>query len=377
MKRTILVFCAVCALAAGAFAQSTTPKQVMQQIRQAYDKVQSLRATVQMKMGGETFVASVQFVRPKQFLVQVTQNGKPVQSFISDGTTFTTYDAQQKTYLQQPVPEDKPLAGGHLNFAGFAAMALEPQFGQILEAFAERSFNNAQAKGAQKVGTTPCRVVELTGEGGTMTLLLGQKDGLVYKMVYKTSDGDTYEEVVTALQLNTPVQKTAFAFKPPADAKKVEPGQQAERDDTTSLKGQEAPNFTLTDMEGNEVSLSSLRGKVVFLDFWATWCPPCRNSLPHTQSLSQHEKAKSGELVVLAVNAREELDTVKKFMQDNSYSFRVLMDKEGAVLNAYKVQGIPTFVLIDREGKVAWVQVGFGPGTEKQMEEAVKQALGQ
>jgi len=376
MKRALLVTCAILTLATGAFPQNITPQQVLQQIRQAYDKVQSLRATVQVKMG-ETFVASVQFLRPKQFSVQVTQNGKLVQSFTSDGATFTTYDAQSKTYTQQPVPEDKPLMGGYLNFAGFAAVAMEPQFGQMLEGFVKRSFNKAQSKGTQKVGATPCRVVELTGEGGTMTLFLGQKDGLVYRMVYKMSDGDTYEELVTALQLNTPVQKTAFAFKPPADAKKEEPKQQAEREDTTSLKGQEAPNFTLTDMEGNEVSLSSLRGKVVFLDFWATWCPPCRNSLPHTQALSQHEKAKSGDLMVLAVNAREELDTVKKFMQDNNYSFRVLMDKEGAVLNAYKVQGIPTFVLIDREGKIAWVQVGFGPGTEKQMEEAVQHALGQ
>ncbi|MCS7310395.1 MAG: TlpA family protein disulfide reductase, partial [Armatimonadetes bacterium] len=104
---------------------------------------------------------------------------------------------------------------------------------------------------------------------------------------------------------------------------------------------------------------------------------PCRESLPHTQALSQHEKAKSGDLVVLAVNAREELDKVKKFMQDNGYSFRVLMDKDGAVLNAYRVQGIPTFVLIDREGKISQVWVGFAPGSEKQMEEAVQQALGQ
>lgn len=376
MRRTILAACALLTLTTGALAQSITPKQVMQQIRQAYGKVESLRATVQVKMG-DTFVASVRFLRPRQFSVQVTQNGKLVQSFTSDGTTFTTYDAQNKTYSQQPVAEDKPLVGGHLNFAGFAAVALEPQFGQMLEGFLERSFNKAQAKGTQKVGDIPCRVVELSGEGGTMTLFLGQKDGLVYRMVYKMSDGDTYEETVTALQMNAPIQKTAFAFKPPADAKKAEPGQEEARDDTTSLKGQEAPNFTLTDMEGNEVSLSALRGKVVFLDFWATWCPPCRNSLPHTQALSQHEKTKSGDLVVLAVNAREQLDTVKKFMEDNKYSFRVLMDKEGAVLNAYKVQGIPTFVLIDREGKVAWVQVGFGPGTEKQMQEAVQQALGQ
>ncbi|MGC8784143.1 MAG: LolA family protein, partial [Armatimonadota bacterium] len=239
MKRTILLVCAVCTLATGAFAQSMTPKQVMQQIRQAYDKVQSLRATVQVKMG-ETFVASVQFLRPKQFSVQVTQNGKLVQSFTSDGATFTTYDAQRKTYTQQPVSKDEPLAGGHLNFAGFAAIAMEPQFGQMLEGFVQKSFNKAQSKGTQKVGATPCRVVELTGEEGTMTLFLGQKDGLVYRMVYKMADGDTYEELVTALQLNTPVQKTVFAFKPPADAKKVEPRQQAEREDTTSLKGQQA-----------------------------------------------------------------------------------------------------------------------------------------
>jgi len=222
-------------------------------------------------------------------------------------------------------------------------------------------------------------VVELTGKGGTMTLYLGEKDGLVYRMVYKMPDGDIYEETVTALQLNPTIQKSVFAFNPPAGAKKAEPAKEEEtaRDDTNSLKGAEAPNFTLIDMEGNEVSLNSLRGKVVFLDFWATWCPPCRNSLPHTQALSQHEKTKSGDLVVLAVNAREDVDKVKKFMQDNNYSFRVLLDKDGKVLDSFKVRGIPTFVLIDREGKVAWVQVGFMPGSEKAMEEAVSQALGQ
>jgi outer membrane lipoprotein-sorting protein/thiol-disulfide isomerase/thioredoxin len=377
MKRFFIIAC-ILGLAGAAFAQSTTPKQVMQNIQQAYGKVQSLKATLQIKMG-ETFVSSVQFQRPKLFMVRVSQNGKTVYSFTSDGKTFTTYDAQKNSYQQQEVSADSPLVGGHLQFAGFAAMAMEPQYGKMLEGFFQQSFDKAQAKGKQKVGNTPCRVVELTGKGGTMTLYLGEKDGLVYRMVYKMPDGDIYEEMVTALQLNPTIQKSVFAFNPPAGAKKAEPAKEDEtaRDDTNSLKGAEAPNFTLIDMEGNEVSLNSLRGKVVFLDFWATWCPPCRNSLPHTQALSQHEKTKSGDLVVLAVNAREDVDKVKKFMQDNNYSFRVLLDKDGKVLDSFKVRGIPTFVLIDREGKVAWVQVGFMPGSEKAMEEAVTQALGQ
>lgn len=377
MKRFFIIAC-ILGLAGAAFAQSTTPKQVMQNIQQAYGKVQSLKATLQIKMG-ETFVSSVQFQRPKLFMVRVTQNGKTVYSFTSDGKTFTSYDAQKNSYQQQEVSADSPLVGGHLQFAGFAAMAMEPQYGKMLEGFFQQSFDKAQAKGKQKVGNTPCRVVELTGKGGTMTLYLGEKDGLVYRMVYKMPDGDIYEEMVTALQLNPTIQKSVFAFNPPAGAKKAEPAKEEEtaRDDTNSLKGAEAPNFTLIDMEGNEVSLNSLRGKVVFLDFWATWCPPCRNSLPHTQALSQHEKTKSGDLVVLAVNAREDVDKVKKFMQDNNYSFRVLLDKDGKVLDSFKVRGIPTFVLIDREGKVAWVQVGFMPGSEKAMEEAVTQALGQ
>lgn len=381
MRRLAIISCL--ALATGVvgnvFAQGLTPQKVMQEVQQAYSKVQSLKAVVQVKAGEEIYVSTVQFLRPAQFVVQVKQEGNLVQSYTSDGKTYTIYNPANKSYIQQEVSSDSPLIGGHLTFAGFAGLAMEPKFGEMLETYIRQNFEKAQAKGTEKVGATPCRVVELTGKGGTMNLFLGSKDGLVYRMVYKMSGGSTYEELVTSLQLNPSIPKDVFAFKPPADAKKVEPKQQAEgsREDTKSLEGQPAPDFTLTDMEGNSVSLSNLKGKVVFLDFWATWCPPCRESLPHTQSLSQHEKAKSGELVVLAINAREEVEQVKQFMQEKGFSFRVLMDKDGAVLDKYKVQGIPTFVLIDREGKVAWVQVGFGSGTEKLMEEAVNKALGQ
>lgn len=379
MKRAVWFGC-LALLASAVFAQGLTPKKVMQDVRQAYGKLQSLKTTVQVKAGGQTMVSTVQFLRPGQFVVEVKQNGNPMQSYTSDGKTFTTYNFPNKNYIQQEVSPDTPLIGGHLTFAGFAGITMEPKFGEMLESYIQQNFDKAEAKGTQKVGSTPCRVVTLTGRGGTMTLYLGAKDGLVYRMVYKMPSGDTYEELVTSMQVNPSLPKTAFAFKPPAGATKVEPKELEEKEperDTRSLQGQDAPNFTLTDTEGNSVTLSDLKGKVVFLDFWATWCPPCRESLPHTQSLSQHEKAKAGDLVVLAVNAREDAEKVKQFMQEKGFTFRVLLDKDGAVMDMYKVQGIPTFVLIDREGKVAWVQIGFGSGTEKMMESAVNKALGQ
>lgn len=123
--------------------------------------------------------------------------------------------------------------------------------------------------------------------------------------------------------------------------------------------GAAAPDFTLKDLDGEEVSLSDLKGKVVYLDFWATWCPPCRAALPHTQELSASDDAKEGELVVLAVDQREDIPTIRRFMLDQDYSFRVLLDSDGAVGDQYGVTGIPQFVVIDHEGKVAWHAVGF------------------
>lgn len=372
---TVLVFGLVHAV----FAQTLTPKGVIQNLRQAYGKVQSLKATVRFKMRNTEVVSSLQLVRPRQYLVEIKQNGKPILVYSSDGKTLTQYDPSSKTYVQQPLRPDTSLAATAPIVGFFMPLAMDPKVGEMLQSAIQESFNKAQAKGTQKVGTVSCKVIELTGKEGTLTLYIGAKDGLVYRVTAKEPNGQVvFEETVTSLQLNPSIPKTVFAFRPPAGATKQETPRVAQREevDTSSLKGQDAPAFALADLEGNTVSLSDLKGKVIFIDFWATWCPPCRESLPHTQALSQHEKAKSGDLVVLAINAREEVDEVKSFLQEKGYTFRVLLDKDGAVMNQFKVQGIPTFVIIDREGKVAWVQVGFSGGTEKLIDEAVNKALG-
>lgn len=136
--------------------------------------------------------------------------------------------------------------------------------------------------------------------------------------------------------------------------------------------GIDAPNFKLTTLDGKEVELSKLRGKPVLLDFWATWCPPCRASLPHTQRMS---KKYAEQAHIFAVNLREDAEKVRTYMERNKYDFTVLMDSDGAVAQAYRVRGIPTFVVIDAQGKVQFVQVGYGPGVERKLESELQKAI--
>jgi peroxiredoxin len=113
--------------------------------------------------------------------------------------------------------------------------------------------------------------------------------------------------------------------------------------------GNEAPNFQLEDNRGNVVTLSSLRGKVVMLNFWATWCPPCRAEMPSMEKLNQ---AMSGEdFVILAVNIEANgRSTVAEFLEKTPHSFPVLFDEQGDVQKLYGVYKFPESFVITKDG---------------------------
>ena len=122
--------------------------------------------------------------------------------------------------------------------------------------------------------------------------------------------------------------------------------------------GQTAPNFKLPGIKtGNLMSLKSLRGKVVYLDFWASWCGPCRQSLPLLNDLRKELRRKGFE--VLAVNLDEEKSDAKAFLKQFPVSYPVLLDPKGKVPLKYDLPGMPTSYLIDRKGKIRKVHVGF------------------
>lgn len=146
-------------------------------------------------------------------------------------------------------------------------------------------------------------------------------------------------------------------------------------DDASGLEGQAAPDVVLKTLDDKDVKLSDMKGKVVVMDFWATWCPPCRKSLPNIQKISADKELAEKGLVVWAVNAREGKDKVTQYMTQNNFTFTVPMDP-GASMAAYKVKGIPTTVVVGRDGKIAKVFVGFGgEASEKALHDAIKTAL--
>jgi len=111
-----------------------------------------------------------------------------------------------------------------------------------------------------------------------------------------------------------------------------------------------AVNFKLKDLNGKDVSLSDFKGKKVFLNFWASWCPPCKAEMPDIEKL--YGETKDSDLVILAVNIGEDKTTVKSFIDKNKYTFTILLDLDQSIASKYNISAIPTSFFIDKEGNV-------------------------
>lgn len=123
-----------------------------------------------------------------------------------------------------------------------------------------------------------------------------------------------------------------------------------------------AYDFELTDLEGNTVKLSDYRGKIVFVNFWTTWCPPCRAEMPEFNEADKEFKEKD-DVVLLTVNLTngakgETEEAVRKFVNENGYTMKVLLDKKGTAAKKYNITGIPTTYVIDTEGNIYTYNVG-------------------
>ena len=135
-----------------------------------------------------------------------------------------------------------------------------------------------------------------------------------------------------------------------------------------SSESKYAQDFTLTTLQGEQVSLSDYKGKIVILNFWTSWCGPCKEEMPHMQSFSE----KHPDIQMLAVNLTSMdlgLDAVKQFVEEYRLTFPILLDEADAVGKAYNILTIPTSYIIDREGRV--FKEVIGPMDETMMEELI------
>lgn len=139
--------------------------------------------------------------------------------------------------------------------------------------------------------------------------------------------------------------------------------------------GQKAPDFTLRANTGKNLKLSELRGQVVMINFWATWCAPCREEMPHLNKL--HEQYRKAGFALLGVNVDDKAATAEAMARELKVVFPVLFDTDKQVSRRYDVDAMPSTVLIDRDGKVRHIFRGYRTGTEQRYETAIRELIRQ
>ncbi|MDH5443923.1 MAG: TlpA family protein disulfide reductase [Gammaproteobacteria bacterium] len=131
-----------------------------------------------------------------------------------------------------------------------------------------------------------------------------------------------------------------------------------------------APDFTLKSMSGKNLKLSEFRGQVVMINFWASWCAPCRQEMPLLEDL--YKKYKPLGFTLLGVNVEEDSSKAATLLKSIKVSFPILYDNKNKVSKLYKVAAMPTTVIIDRDGRLRYLHKGYKPGYEKDYQKQVR-----
>lgn len=142
-----------------------------------------------------------------------------------------------------------------------------------------------------------------------------------------------------------------------ASAKQPENSKAAQKTAAEDSKYSAAPDFELQDLEGSSIKLSDLKGKVVFVNFWATWCPPCRREIPHFIELRDELGDQGFEILGIAVDPRE-FDSVAPFVEKAGMNYPVMLDKKEITKLYGGIRSIPTTFVVNRDGKIVEKIVG-------------------
>jgi peroxiredoxin len=350
---------------------------------------------------------SVAALRPNMFSIKSVGDGSdggpmsmPSPTLVSDGTNF---------YAAMDIPEmaiwSKSAAPKSFDVDNLEIMQMAGPAGFVLDLVAsggrEAILDQFEiVEYARKDGDNDVLLLKMgTDDMGpevddavavvmAMELTIGPKDSpWIQRMAMLLPEDDSMPGMPSEMRMdfidwkkltNTPEAKAMFTYTPDPGAKEVKDlmaslmegmgggqldamvgpegtgGEQGEH----PMVGKPAPNFTLPSLDGKDISLASLKGKTVILDFWATWCPPCVKGLPVLMGIVESRKADG--VVLWAVDLSETKSKVDAFLKKKGWNLSVLLDGKGKIAAQYKVGGIPHTVIIDPEGIVRSVEVGFG-----------------
>jgi thiol-disulfide isomerase/thioredoxin len=298
--------------------------------------------------------------------------------FAIDGQNVYHLDIEQKVISSGPLAE-AGLAGSNPLFQ--PRFLHDSPFRDAIES------NSAQHQGIQDVDGVPCNVVKVQGQGpqgGNTKLFLGVEDYLL-RRIEKTVQVPSFPGrppsvgriifSVTELDPHPQINESLFHIDPPAGYESRRLKAPPSRLATGLLPiGSQAPDWQLKTPDGKTVSLQGLRGKIVVLDFWATWCGPCKMAMPGLQRL--HERFKDKPVVIYGVNCRERVPNADPmgYIKKKGYSYGQLVNGN-PVADKYLIDGIPCLYVIAPDGKILDARAGFHPRIEAELAQLIEQAL--
>ena len=380
---------AVCVLlifASTVFAGSASAPEILNKVGETYKNLKAYEFVATrtsevsargVQQSGESHIA-LSAVKPDKYRLTIKDPAKEV-ILVADGEVTWTYAPKLKQYTKQQgamASEDEESEPGEKDEDDILTDALKTLVLRY-QGLARYAPVATLAKDDKiKVGgdKVDCYVVQLRLPKGVHQLWVDKQRSLVLRHVEITRTAiqgvaAEFKNTISWKQaeIDLPPANDLFSFEPPPNTTEVPtlnlPGERP------VLTGKAAVDFALKDTQGNQVRLSELRGKIVLLDFWATWCPPCRRELPSIEKLNLAYKDK--DVVVLGIND-EEAGTVKGFLRKNEYTLTTLMDSKRAVHKMYGARAIPTVIVIDRNGVIKAHYVGAR--SEQELVAALKTA---
>ncbi len=304
----------------------------------------------------------------------------PVARIVSDNKSFTVYDVHAKKYLTRPLPAGSPSAAIVMaaTRSVLAQLLARPE---ALEQIATQKGVAAALGAPTTVGGVPCDTVSLTppvsgtGSQTVITVAIADDDYVLRQITFVITPAGggaaktiTHTETVTSLSEMPTLTAADFKFTPPAGVTKAV--MQAFYD--PRLKPGARPfAIKATDLSGKHISLAQYKGKVVLLDFWATWCPPCVAEMPNV--IANYKKYHAQGFEIVGVSLDKNKGSLKSYIARKKMPWRQIFDGRefrGAVPRQYGVESIPFGLLIGRDGKIVDVSVR-GPA----LGQAIKKAL--
>lgn len=332
-----------------------------------------------------TYLAPAYYMHEAKDQPTLGSTGTKTYSIFKRTNIYTQEDAPKGKSFLSDLPEDHASILPMQNLSLVLALAKDPmtQLRSMAEFIQKAPDQQIDGK------TYPAFEIVLAGSEDPATVAIDPKTHLIRKVTMDMSNalskrgrGDVkspqYVVDYTTVKPNAALTAEQFAWAPPAGAKDVaaagdDAGGDEEQNPGLALIGKPAPDFTLKDKDGKDITLSDLKGSVVVLDFWATWCGPCVASMPSLQAL--HDSHKAQGLKVFAVDLRESKEKVEAFQKEKGLTIPVLFDAGGNVAKLYLVNGIPTKCIIGKDGTVKKYEVGFNPDGADELVKFIDQEL--